>query len=61
MNLLNDNDIVEDENVNKLGNLEYLISYIIYVLILFGIISILKNRGIIQIVTNLDMKIFIAL
>lgn len=47
-----------DINESSIGSLGYWISYIVYVLILFGILSILKNRGIIPIVTNLDMKIF---
>lgn len=40
------------------GSFGYWTSYVIYVLILFGILYLLKNNGIIPVVTNLDTKIF---
>lgn len=47
-------------NINNsfFGSLGYWTSYVIYALILFGILSFLKNNGIIPVVTNLDTKIF---
>lgn len=47
-----------DINEPVIGSFGYWISYIIYVLILFAILSILKNNGVIPRVTNLDMIIF---
>lgn len=44
-------------NNSFFGSLGYWISYIIYVLILFGILMILKFTGVIPFVTNLDAKI----
>ena len=46
---------INEPSIRSLG---YWIWYSIYVLILFGILSFLKNKGIIPVVTNLDMKIF---
>lgn len=47
-----------DINESAIGSLGYWTSYVIYVLILFGILYLLKNNGIIPVVTNLDTKIF---
>lgn len=47
-----------DINESSIGSFGYRTSYVIYVLILFGILSLLKNNGIIPVVTNLDTKIF---
>lgn len=47
-----------DINEPAVGSLGYWISYIIYVLILFAIFSVLKNNGVIPLVTNLDIIIF---
>lgn len=45
-------------NNSFFGSFGYWISYIIYVLILFGILVILKFTGVIPFITNLDTKIF---
>ena len=47
-----------DVNESAIGSFGYWISYIIYVLILFAILSALKNNGVIPLVTKLDMIIF---
>ena len=47
-----------DINNSFFGSFGYWISYIIYVLILFGILVILKFTGVIPFITNLDTKIF---
>lgn len=47
-----------DINEPAVGSFGYWISYIIYVLIIFTILSVLKNNGVIPLVTNLDMIIF---
>lgn len=47
-----------DINNSFFGSFGYWISYIIYILILFGILVILKFAGVIPFVTNLDTKIF---
>lgn len=47
-----------DVNEPAIGSFGYWISYIIYVLILFAILSALKNNGVIPLVTKLDMIIF---
>ena len=46
---------INEPSIRSIG---YWIWYSIYVLILFGILLFLKNKGIIPVVTNLDMKIF---
>ncbi len=47
-----------DINEYAIGSLGYWISYIIYILILFAILFVLKNNGMIPLVTNLDIIIF---
>lgn len=47
-----------DINNSFFGSFGYWISYIIYVLILFEILVILKFTGVIPFITNLDTKIF---
>lgn len=47
-----------DINESEIGSLGYWIFYIIYTLILFAILSVLKNNGFIPLVTNLDIIIF---
>ena len=47
-----------DINNSFFGSFGYWISYIIYALILFGILVILKFTGVIPFVTNIDTKIF---
>ncbi len=45
-------------NESSIGSFVYWTSYGIYVLILSGILAILKNNGIIPVVTNLDIIFF---
>jgi hypothetical protein len=47
-----------DINESEIGSFGYWIFYIIYTLILFAILSVLKNNGVIPLVTNLDIIIF---
>lgn len=46
-----------DINNSFFGSLGYWLSYIIYALILFGILIILKSADVIPFITNLDTKI----
>ena len=48
-------------NESEIGSMGYWISYIIYLLILYVILVILKNNNLIPIVTNLDTKIFYSI
>ena len=50
-----------DINESSVGSLGYWILCVIYVLILYGILFVIRNIGIIPLVTNLDIKIFIIL
>lgn len=47
-----------DINESSVVSLGYWILCVIYVLILYGILFVIRNIGIIPLVTNLDIKIF---